>query len=97
MNPVTLCALIGAVAAFVVVGALVDVLWVALGAAVGAGVGFVIRWYAARTRAFSDAVDLRESTSKQELYEQAQQLGIEGRSGMSKDELVQAISERQET
>jgi hypothetical protein len=32
-----------------------------------------------------------EERSKQELYNRARQLGIEGRSGMSKDELVRAI------
>ena len=32
-----------------------------------------------------------ETRSKQELYNRAKQLGIEGRSGMSKDELVRAI------
>ncbi len=32
-----------------------------------------------------------EDRTKQELYNQAKELGIEGRSKMSKDELVQAI------
>ena len=36
-----------------------------------------------------------EARSKQELYNRAKELNIEGRSGMSKDELVQAIRRRQ--
>ncbi len=36
-----------------------------------------------------------ESRTKQELYNRAQELEIEGRSKMSKDELVRAIRERQ--
>lgn len=36
-----------------------------------------------------------EDRTKDELYNRAQDLGIEGRSRMSKDELVQAIRERQ--
>ena len=41
-------------------------------------------------RAKPDAAELRER-SKAELYEQAKELDIPGRSGMSKDELVKAI------
>jgi cation transport regulator ChaB len=33
--------------------------------------------------------------SKKDLYERAQKLGIKGRSGMSKDELAEAISKKQ--
>lgn len=39
-------------------------------------------------------VDVKGST-KQELYERAQELDIEGRSKMSKEELAQAIAEKQ--
>lgn len=39
-------------------------------------------------------VDVRGST-KEELYERAQELDIEGRSKMSKEELAQAIAEKQ--
>jgi hypothetical protein len=97
MNPISLCALIGGVVAFVAVGAIVDVVWVALGALVGAGVGFGVRRYAARTRAYADATDLRDSASKAELYEQAQELEIEGRSSMGKDDLIQAITDKRKS
>ena len=35
-----------------------------------------------------------EARSKQELYNRAKELDVEGRSGMSKDELVRAIRDR---
>jgi hypothetical protein len=35
-----------------------------------------------------------EGSSKEELYEQAKKLGVEGRSRMSKEELAEAISRR---
>lgn len=35
-----------------------------------------------------------EARSKQELYNRAKELDVEGRSGMSKDELVRAIRRR---
>jgi hypothetical protein len=42
-----------------------------------------------------DATALEERT-KEELYEQAKELEIEGRSSMNKDELVRAIEEHEE-
>ncbi len=36
-----------------------------------------------------------ESNSKQELYKRAQDLGVEGRSNMTKDELAEAIAKKQ--
>jgi uncharacterized membrane protein required for colicin V production len=96
MNPVTLFALIGAVVAFVAVGAIVETLWVMLGALVGAGIGFGVRRFANRAAAFEDAVDLRDSATKAELYEQAKELDIEGRASMTKDELVAAITDKQQ-
>ena len=35
-----------------------------------------------------------EDRSKEELYDEAKEIGIEGRSGMTKDELVDAIRDR---
>ena len=35
--------------------------------------------------------DKYEERTKEELYEKAQEIGIEGRSGMSKDELIKAL------
>ena len=57
MNFVTLCALIGGVVAFVVTGALLDLLLVAFGAAVGAGVGWAIQRFARDVRTFGDATE----------------------------------------
>jgi cation transport regulator ChaB len=37
-----------------------------------------------------------EGTSKQELYERAQKLDIEGRSGMTKEQLADAIARKQD-
>lgn len=93
MNPVSLMALIGGVIAFVVTGAIVDVIWVAIGAAIGAAIGYVIRQYGRRARDFAEAVDMRDSTSKTDLIEEARRLDIPGRSNMDKDELVRAINE----
>jgi uncharacterized protein YcfJ len=93
MNPVTLCALIGGIVSFIVTGAIVAVLWVAAGAIVGGVIGMVVQRYALQAGSFSDAIDLRESATRTELYEKAKDLGIEGRSSMTKDELVQAVTE----
>lgn len=38
--------------------------------------------------------DRYEDRTKDELYERAQELGIEGRSDMSKDELIDALRDR---
>lgn len=48
LGPVSLGALIGGVTAFVWSGAIVTVLWVLLGLAVGAGLGFLVKWIAVR-------------------------------------------------
>lgn len=95
MNPVTLCALVGGVVAFIAVGAIVDVLWVLVGIALGAGVGLGIRRLAQGAKTFSDAAELAESSTREELYVQAQRLGIEGRSTMTRDELAAAVAQRQ--
>src|SRR4051794_22140610 len=42
----------------------------------------------------TDPVELSDSSSKEELYDEAQRLGIEGRSDMSKDELAAEITAR---
>ena len=42
----------------------------------------------------TDPVALAESATKEELYEEAQRLGIEGRSDMTKDELAAEITAR---
>jgi len=63
MDPVRLGVLIGAVFAFFVVGAIVDVIWVAIGGLLGGGVGYLVRRYALDARTFKEAVDLREGSS----------------------------------
>lgn len=94
MNPVSLCALIGGLVTFMLIGAIVDVLWVAIGAGVGAGAGYLIRRYGQQARTFADAVDLTESSTREQLYEEAKQLEIDGRSTMNRDELATAVAER---
>ena len=97
MGPVRLFALIGGVAAFVATGAIVEALWVAGGALAGAGVGWLVRRWGEEAVEFEEAVDLRDTSTKTELYEKAKELDIEGRSTMTKDELVQAITDAQST
>src|SRR4051812_35626329 len=92
MNPITLFGVIGATVAFIAVGAITDVLWVAIGAVVGAGVGLVLRHFAKDAAAFRAAVDLSEGSTRSDLYEQAQELDIEGRSSMNRDELAAAVA-----
>jgi uncharacterized membrane protein required for colicin V production len=93
MDPMGLGALIGAIVTFVVVGAIVQTIYVLLGAAVGAGIGWVVRRFATKAVVFEEAIDLRETSTKADLYKEATALGIEGRSGMTKDQLVAAITE----
>lgn len=42
----------------------------------------------------TDPVELADSRTREELYEEAQKLGIEGRSDMTKDELAAEITAR---
>ncbi len=93
MNPITLCAVIGGVISFIAVGAIVDVLWVALGAALGAGVGLGVRRLGQDAALFQDAAELRETSSREQLYQEAQKLGVEGRSSMNRDQLAAAVAE----
>ena len=93
MNPVSLGALIGAVVTFIVVGAIVDVLWVAVGAVIGGGIGYGVRRFAQRARTYADAVELQDVT-KTQLLDEAAKLDIPGRTTMTKDELAQAVAER---
>jgi uncharacterized membrane protein required for colicin V production len=97
MDPMGLGALIGAIVTFVVVGAIVQTLYVLLGAAVGAAIGWVVRRFATKAVVFEEAIDLRDSSTKAELYKEATELNIEGRSGMTKDQLVAAITEARST
>lgn len=94
MNPVTLGALIGGVVAFIAVGAIVDVLWVLIGIAIGSGIGFGVRRLARDAAVYSDAVELSEATTRDELYHLAQDLGIDGRSSMNRDQLAEAVARR---
>lgn len=92
LDPMGFFALIGAVVAFVAVGAITETLWVALGAVVGAGIGWVVRRYSREAVAYDEARDLKAGATRDELYEEAKRLGIEGRSGLDKDELVERIT-----
>lgn len=92
MNPVSLLAVIGGAIAFVASGAITSVLWVLLGVLIGGAAGYGIRVMGRKTGEFADAVQLEESTTRDALYHEAQELGIEGRSNMDKSQLVAAIA-----
>jgi hypothetical protein len=97
MNPVSLCALIGAVVAFLAADAIEAVLWVALGAVVGGMVGIGIQRFGQRARSYADAAEREaelDDLSRDQLYRRAKRLAIDGRSNMSRGELVHAIAER---
>lgn len=93
MDPVSLFALIGAVVAFVLSGAITAVLYVVAGALCGAAIGMFVKRFARKAQVFEEAIDLREHATRTELYERAKELDIEGRSTMSKDELIGAITD----
>ena len=95
MTPVSLGALIGGVVAFIAVGAITAVLWVVLGVAIGAGIGFGIRHLGQRMGS-ADGQAARAGDfvdqSRDELYRQAQDLEVPGRSSMTREELAEAIA-----
>src|SRR4051794_4377917 len=90
LDPTRLGALIGGLVAFVVVGAIVDVLWVLVGAVLGGAIGYAVRRFAGRARTYAVAVDLEDSMSRDQLYREAQELGIDGRASMDRSELAAA-------
>jgi hypothetical protein len=94
MNPISLFALIGAIVAFAVIGAITDALWVIFGAVVGGGIGYGVHLISHRANTYATAVELDETASLQQLRQEAKRLEIEGRTRMSKAELVAAIAER---
>lgn len=97
MNPVSLGGLVGGVVAFIAVGAITAVLWVAIGVTVGCGVGMLVRRYGHNLRRYAVTSELEHElgdTTRSDLYKQAQDLDIPGRSGMTRDELAHALAER---
>lgn len=92
-SPPVLGALIGGAVAFVVVGAIYDVLWVALGALVGAGLGILAVRLFQRAAAEVTATQLQDAT-KTELLEEARRLDIPGRTTMDKETLAHEVAER---
>ena len=94
LNPITLGAAVAGLIAFVVTGGLTVLLWVALAAAVGAGVGWVVHRVSMRANAYATVEELAEHATRSELEAEAAQLGVEGRSSMTKDELTQAIAQK---
>lgn len=95
MSPISLLAVIGGLIAFVLVGAITELAWVAAGAAIGGAIGWLIRRFGQDAKTFADAIDLTESSTKSELYDEAKRLEVPGRSAMSRDELAQAVAEHQ--
>ena len=93
IGPVGLGAVIGGAVAFVLVGAIVDVLWVALGAIVGAGLGIGAGRLFHRAAATVTAGEL-EQEPKTQLLEEARKLDIPGRTTMDKETLAREVAER---
>lgn len=81
-------AIVGALIAFLATGIIIEGLIVMLGGLVGWGVGLLGAVLIDRRR----REEQLENTARDELYEQAQELGIEGRSQMSKEELARAVA-----
>jgi Rho termination factor, N-terminal domain len=94
MNPITLGCLVGAIVAFFVVGALSNALWVLLGAAIGGAIGYGVHLLAHRANTYATAVELDETATLQQLRAEAKRLEIEGRTKMTKAELVTEIADR---
>ena len=93
ISPPVLGALIGGAVAFVVVGAIYDVLWVAVGAMIGAGLGMLAMRLLHRAAAEVTAAQLQDAP-KSELLEEARNLDIPGRSTMDKETLAREVAER---
>jgi hypothetical protein len=94
LDPVRFFGLIGGVVAFVASGAIVAVLWTAVGIAVGAFVGMFVQRLLADAGTHAEALDLEEHATRDDLYEQARELGIDGRSSMDRAELAEAVARR---
>jgi hypothetical protein len=94
MDAVTLGALVGGVVAFIVVGAITAVMWVVVGLVIGGAAGWGFQLWGRRLRTFADADELRRNESRDQLYREAQQAEIPGRSTMSRDELADAVARR---
>lgn len=93
-------ALVGGALAFLWTDLLEELLLVALGAAVGWVVAYALSIlagaYASEARVADTAITRAESSTREELYEQASRLGIDGRSTMTKDELAVAVAREAE-
>jgi uncharacterized protein YcfJ len=92
MDAVTLGALVGGVVAFIVVGAITAVMWVVVGVALGGVAGYGLQRWTRRLRTYVDADELRRTESRDQLYREAQEGEIPGRSTMSRDELADAVA-----
>lgn len=92
LNPITLSAVIAGLIAFVLTGGLNVLLWVAIGATLGAGLGWIVQRFVLQANTHAAVVQLSEYSSKAELQDEAARIGIDGRTHMTKDELAQAIT-----
>jgi hypothetical protein len=89
----TMGAVFGGAITFIAVGIVDELIKIALGAAIGAGIGLFFWAQVARAKKERRAVDL-ESLSKNDLMTMAENAGVEGRSSMTKAQLVEAIAAR---
>ena len=94
LNPITLGAVVAGLIAFVITGGLTVLMWVALAASIGAGVGWVVHRVSTQANAYATVEELAGHATRDELEAEAAHLGVEGRSSMTTDQLTSAIADK---
>jgi hypothetical protein len=94
-DPVVVLAAGGGIVAALATGAMASLAWIVVGVMLGAALGKLLRRRARGARSLVGAISLQTTASKRELYREARKLGIEGRSTMDREQLIQALVDKQ--